>query len=192
MEVLSQAFNGWKEWLRRWATALVVFSTVSLTAAADREVQVKGALLSKLASFVEWPSDSFTSTNSPLVLGILGQDPFGREFDKALAAVTIQNRRFEVRRFNTAERARDCHILFISRSESNRVQTLLTTLRSAPVLTVADFNGFAAEGGMLNFIKVNGRLRFEANPDAATQAGLKISSRLLQVSDVVRSRGGKE
>ncbi len=153
------------------------------------EYQVKAAFLYNFAKFVEWPSDAFADPRSPIVLGILGEDPFGALLSEMVAGKTVNGRRLEVRHFRRGENFRDCHILFISSSEKRSVPLILGSLGGMSVLTVGETEGFAASGGTINLFLEQNKVRFEVNVEAATRSRLKISSKLLALARIVTSQG---
>lgn len=165
----------------------VLLMVASVCAGAEVESQVKGALIPKIANFVEWPETAFSSSNAPLVVAILGTDPFGAEFEQAMKQQRIHSRPVIVQRYNTWAHTNDCHILIVGRSEAPRMEQLVRRIGTRPILTLGDFAGFAEQGGVVNFIKVDGRIRFEVNLEAADKQRLRVSARLLQVSRVVRA-----
>jgi hypothetical protein len=75
----------------------------------------------------------------------------------------------------------------IAAEESGRVDEIIQALKNAPALTVAETAGFAKRGGIINFILQDSKVGFEANVDAARQAGLNISSRLLSLARIVQT-----
>lgn len=157
------------------------------------EYQVKGAFLVKFAMFVEWPAGTFPDARAPITIGILGDDPFGSEFETALKREVANGRPFSLKRSQTPQELTDCQILFVSASESQRVPEILDAMRNKPVLTVGDHEQFAHRGGMINFIKEGGKVRFEVNTAAIEASGLKISVKLMQVAkpvtpDVVKGK----
>lgn len=146
------------------------------------EYEVKSAFLIKFAMFVQWPTNALSpDVQVPLVVGILGEDPFGAKFDRSLKTETVNGRRVEVRRARNATELLGCQIVFISASEAARLTEYLTVFRERAILTVADVPDFASQGGMIGFFKESGKVRFEINPAAIERAGLKASSKLLQV-----------
>jgi hypothetical protein len=149
------------------------------------EYQVKAAFLYNFAKFVEWPPSSFPDASTPLRICVYGQDPFGQELRDITNGKTVNGRRLEVSNVTDLQQSRACHILFIAASEKGQMKHLLEGLRGTDVLTVGDTKGFAAQGGMINFVLENNRVQFEVSRKAAEQAGLKISSRLLSVAKVV-------
>jgi hypothetical protein len=155
------------------------------------EYQVKGAFLVKFAMFVDWPTKSFPDARTPITIGILGEDPFGGEFEAALKSEIANGRHFELKRFRNLQELTDCHMIFVNGPESQRLPEILTATRDKAVLIVGDRDRFAHEGGMVNFIKESGKVRFEVNAAAIEAHGLKISAKLLQVSRPVTPDGPK-
>lgn len=171
----------------RWKMFLV---GVCLLAAAARaqsvtEYQVKAAFLFNFARFVEWPADAFPSADSALQICVLGQDPFGREFEQVIVDKAVNGHRIEIAHPDGVPQARACQIVFIAASEKARLVSILQGLKGTSVLIVGDTPGFAALGGAINFVIDDGRVRFEINLKAAELAHLKISARLLTVAKVV-------
>jgi len=89
------------------------------------------------------------------------------------------------RRFRRIEDITACHILFISRSEAGHFASLAPRLRPLGVLTVADFDGFIREGGIIQFVTVKNKIRLRINLEAARGASLLISSKLLRPAMIV-------
>jgi hypothetical protein len=168
--------------------ALLAPSVLNAGAPAQ-EYEIKAVFLYNFAQFVQWPPDAFADKNAPLVIGILGNDPFGSYMDEAVRGETVNGRPFVVRRFGRAEDIDGCHILFISRSESGRLDEILDKLKGKSVLTVGDMDDFSHYGGMIRFVTENNKVRLRINVEAAKSAGLKISSKLLRPAEIVSRRG---
>lgn len=155
------------------------------------EYTVKAAYLFNFTKFTEWPDKAFAGADSPLVIGILGDDPFGSELDKAVEGKTVNGRGLKVKRFNgydgsQAAALRKCHVLFIAYSEKDRLRDVLQALSGAPVLTVSEIEQFPVKDGMILFDQEGQKIVLQINPTAAEKAGLKISSKLLMVSKVYK------
>jgi len=151
---------------------------------APSEYQVKAAILFNFAKFVEWPAVSFPDSAAPIIIGVLGEDPFGSALDAAKNR-TVNGRKIQIKRFNTVQEITACHILFISSSEKGRLVPLLRALRDFHMLLVGDMEKFAQRGGMINLILQNDAIDFEINVDAVKRAGLRINSRLLNMARIV-------
>jgi hypothetical protein len=153
------------------------------------EYQVEAAYLFNFLKFVEWPDESFADLLAPIVIGVVGEDPFGNALPQVVIGKTVQGRDLVIRIYHAGEDLRGAHILFISASERKRLPVILSSLRGSSVLTVADTSGFLDAGGMIQFLNENGRVRFAINVDATGRAKLKMSSKLLSLAKVVGGNG---
>lgn len=169
-----------------------VFVAVALAArqpraqsSPSREYQVKAVFLFNFAQFVEWPANAFPESQTPLVIGILGEDPFGTYLDEAVRGETVNDHPLVVQRYRRTEDITTCHILFISLSEGSRLEQVLTDLKGRNILTVGEGEGFARQGGMIRFVMDHNRVRLRINLEAAEAANLKLSSKLLRPAEIV-------
>src|SRR5437868_6513733 len=99
------------------------------------EYQSKAAFLFNFAKFVEWPPQAFASGKSPLVIGILGENPFHDDLARTVRDKTIDGHPLVIRELGSTIEATNCHILFISTSEKKRLPEILNTIKGASVLT---------------------------------------------------------
>jgi hypothetical protein len=161
-------------------------SCVRLTAQdlLPREYQIKAVFLFNFTQFVEWPSTAFAAPNSPLVIGILGEDPFGSYLDETVKDEVVDNHPLVVERFASAKDIRVCHILFINLKEKDDIRQALDDLKSQPILTVSDLDTFLRTGGMIRFFTENSRIRIRINVDRTTEENLTISSKLLRLAEI--------
>ena len=183
---------------RRFVTAAivaVVFATglgSQAQTTTTKDYKVKATYLFNFAQFVEWPAAVFADATAPIVIGVLGDDEFGPFLDQIVQGEKIKNRPLIVKRSRTVAELKDCHILFISKSEESRLGAILASLESSNVLTVGEVEGFARRGGVINFFLDGEKLRFEINTDAADRCGLKIRSQLLSLSKIVATAKDQE
>jgi hypothetical protein len=173
----------------RFITA--AFTALSLAfgaqAQAVEEYQVKAAFLYNFAKFIDWPADAFKSPKDPLVVCVLGQNPFGGALEDVIRGKTVEGRPFALRQISNAEEASSCQILFVSSESGKQFRSLAGNLKPAGILTIGEAPGFASSGGVVNFKLDQGRVRFEINVDAAEHAQLHISSKLLSLAQIVRT-----
>jgi hypothetical protein len=168
-----------------FAAGALFCATAAAQSDQPSEYQVKAAFLFNFTKFVEWPEDSVGDPHSPIVIGIIGDDPFGGSLIGIVAGEKVQGRPIVIMKYRRGDDLRRCHILFVSGSERLHTAQILTGLQDASVLTVSDIDGFAAAGGMMQFVKQGNRIHFVVNLDAATQAKLRVSSKLLALAQVV-------
>lgn len=178
------------------ATSLISIQAGPVPAQSVRpEYEVKAEFLSLFAQFVKWPPEAFHDTNAPLVIGVLGNDPFGEALDKAVKKEdAVGGRKLVVQRSRDVRELKACHVLFVSTSEKGRLDQILSVVTGSGggVLTVGETDGFARRGGIINLFLQDNKVRFEINTDAANRSGLKISSQLLSLAKIVGSAKGKE
>ena len=170
-------------------SALLVSGGLALSAPAapPGEYQLKAVFLFNFAQFVEWPPQAFPDAQAPLVIGVLGMDPFGAYLDETVRGETVNNRPLIVQRYGRVEDINTCHILFISRSEADRLEQIRASLRGRHILTVSDAEDAALRGVMIRMITVENKIRLRINLEEAQAANLKISSKLLRPAEIVTS-----
>ena len=152
------------------------------------EYLIKAGFIYNFAKFVEWPSTAFSQPDSPIMIGVLGTDPFGSVLDRLVEDKKIGQRGFVVKRYKWGKDLKDlkeCKILFVSASEKAHIDEIVQAVKGLPILMVGETPGFAERGGIIRFTLEDNRVRFEINVDAAHQADLNISSRLLTLAKII-------
>lgn len=167
--------------------AALIFLALALisnrgSAQTSREYQIKAAFVFNFAEFTDWPPEAFENKDSPLVIGILGTDPFGSVLDETVRNEKVRGHRLTVERYRTVEEIRTCHILYIGQSEASHLDQVLDALQGKPVLTVSDIEGSAPRGVMIRFLTEKNKIRLRINVEAARAVRLTISSKLLRAA----------
>jgi len=148
------------------------------------EYEVKAAYLYNFAKFIDWPAEKLAEGSSPLVIGILGEDPFGNTLDATVKDKAIRNHALKIRRLDAGEDPRGCHILFVGKPQNSELDAIAEKVKDSAVLIVGETNDFLDHGGMIRFFLESDTVRFEINPAPALRARLQISSKLLSVAKV--------
>jgi len=157
------------------------YSRAGTTGKAATAQAIEAAFLYRFLFYVDWPEPALGGPDDTIKVCVLGEDPFG-ELLTPIESKTVDGRPLALRRFRRLQEARDCHLLFIGRSELDRLDEVFADLEGRPVLTVSDGERFVERGGMIGFVVKRGRVRFEINREAADRAGLRLSSHLLRVA----------
>ena len=179
-----------------WTAWVILFYSLMLCAPcgfcgeprAASEYQIKAVRLMNFAKYVDWPSQTFAETNSPIVVGVIGENKFGDDLKDATVGRCYGGRKIEVREVGDEKDWDKCQILFVSASEEKRQSELLKSLKARPILTVGESDTFTRDGGVISFTKKDGKVRFEIDLNSAREAGLGISSKLLSLADTVRGK----
>jgi hypothetical protein len=150
------------------------------------EYEVKAAFIYNFAKFVEWQPDAFMGHPQTIVIGIIGDDPFGDVLDQTVKDKLVNNKKLEIHRFKSNEPPVGCQILFICPSEKQNLSAILKKVQGQNVLLVGDMEGFARSGGIINLVMTDGKVHFEINMSAAERSGLKISSRMLKLAQIIK------
>jgi hypothetical protein len=150
---------------------------------AQQAYEVKGAFLFKFLSYVEWPDDALAGPHTPLVIGVLGDEDVRGALQDIVQGRQAQGRSVEVRRVKAGDAPEGLHMLFAGRDS---VPELARYAGRRGLLLVGDSDDGLARGAMINLVLAENRVRFEIAPEAAERAGLRISSRMLALAQVVR------
>lgn len=173
--------------LRGWASILLaaLAGSGSLHAEISREYQLKAAFLFNFTKFVEWPARRFADERSPILIGVVGENPIGAALADLVTGRLVNGRPIAVAYpKNTGEMQR-VHLLFVARGEEDRL-TELQSSGTTVVLTVGESDRFAELGGMINFVVADEKVRFEVNLATAEKHGIKISAQLVKLAARVR------
>ncbi len=172
-----------------WRT--VMLGLVLLVAASSapakgisKEHQLKAAFLFNFTKFVEWPADRFETTDSPIVIAVLGRNPFDGELHKLVEGRSVNGRFIHVRLIEGADEIPHAHVVYVAAGEETRLNNSI--FGEPGVLTVGESAVFAERGGVIRFTLIDGKVRFEINQASGDQAGLKLSGQLLKLATVVR------
>jgi len=168
-------------------SALLFSSTPGWSAETGnyKEYQIKAAFLYNFTQFIEWPTNAFPEASTPLKIGILGTDPFGKTLDDLVRDEKVSGHPLAVVRYRHVEDIKDCHILFVSQSEASRIDDILHALKDRPILTVGESENFARNGGMIRFLTEKNKTRLRINATAAKDANLILSAKLLKLAEIV-------
>jgi uncharacterized protein DUF4154 len=174
---------------RLWLTAAGLMLLAGRPAAAQgvraSASEVQAVFLFNFAQFVDWPADAFPDAQAPLVIGVLGKDPFGEVLDDIVRSETVRGRSFRVDRYRRVEDVKDCQILFISQSEAKRLDGILGALKNRPILTVTNSGDLDRTGGIIRFVLDESKIRLSIDLEAAQAARLTFSSKLLRSAAIV-------
>jgi len=151
-------------------------------AGAEREYELKAAVLYHIIEYVEWPKDSAPEPGTTRI-ALLGQIPFAAALE-VLNGKSLQGRKLVVKRIEKPQDAGDCQVVFISNSEKPRISQIISEFKNRPILTVSEVEGFAERGGIVNLVAGQNRINMEINREVARESRLSISSQLLKLAKV--------
>jgi hypothetical protein len=170
------------------AVVLLFLSLGSAKAQVSREYQLKAVFLYNFAQFTDWPTNTFADDKSPIVIGIIGPDPFGSALEDTIRNETVVGHPLTIQHYSSPADIKTCHILFITQPEIRHADEILKAIDGKPVLTVADADNPATAKVMIRFAVENNKVHFRINTETARAANVSLSSKLLRVADATPSR----
>jgi len=171
-----------RRWLIGLATGLLA-AALPAAAAEALEASVKAAYIYKFLAYVDWPPASFANAEAPQVIGVMAADAVEADLEQLVTGRHVNGRPLVVRKIVAGDSLEGVHVLYLGRNA--RAPAVMPLVAGKPTLVITDAPTGLAEGGALNFVMVDGRVRFEAAPAAAERSGLRLSSRLLAVAERV-------
>jgi hypothetical protein len=171
------------------AIILITLGILPSQAQVSREYQIKAVFLYNFAQFTDWPTNAFANEKSPIVIGIVGPDPFGAALEETVRGETVQGHPLAIEHYAHAADIKTCHILFITQQEIRHADEIAKSLKGKPVLTVADSDGTAPVPAIIRFAVENNKVHFRINASAARAANLNLSSKLLRVAEATPAGG---
>lgn len=182
--------------MRAWAAGAgtllfaTLCATLSIPAAGQGERSlergVKAAFLYKFAGYVEWPAGALPAADAPIVIAVAQEAALADELERIVPGRRIDNHPIVVRRLREGDSLAGIQILFIGAGDRGRTASLVRAAQPHPLLVVTEIDNGLALGSGINFVLHEGRVRFEASPEAVERSGLKLSSRLLSVASNAR------
>jgi len=172
------------------ALLLAVLLPAGTSAQDATDARLRAAFLFNFIQYVEWPSNPVSTLDAPLLIGIY-QDP-----ELAAAAIsmvegrTVGGRTVAVRVLSRPDQVEDLFVLYVGSTDPLEIARGLNEVEGRPVLTVGYADGFAARGGMINFVLEDRRMKFEVNRKATEESGLRLSSQLLRLARIVGDGAG--
>lgn len=161
----------------------MLLSSLPAKAQLPREYQLKAVFLYNFVQFTEWPTNAFADDKSPIVIGIVGADPFGPVLEQTIQDENVSGHPLVVQHYPHAADIKTCHMLFITQPEIRHLDEILKAIKDKPVLTVSDTDSSTTAGVMIRFILENNKVHFRINAPAARAANINLSSKLLRVAE---------
>jgi hypothetical protein len=150
------------------------------------ESEVKAMFVYNFLKFVEWPSESIR-TKDPFVVLIIGDGPTADATERFLESKTIGERPLFVRRTKWDQSLAGARAVFVIERDPKKLHLILEAAAAAGVLTIGEGESFATRGGVIGLLVENRKVRFDVDTTAAQIAGLRVSSKLLALTRIVRS-----
>lgn len=168
-------------------TAVILSPRVSAAGQPLSASEVKAGFLVNFAKFTTWPADVFAGDTAPIVIAVVGADPFGQAIDHAVRGQKAGERPIQVKRVGSRDDLGVYHLVFIASSEQKQLDQILSRLDGSAALSVSDIQGFSQAGGAIELVMDGNRVRFEVNVGHSERRRVKVSTRLVALATKVHS-----
>ena len=165
----------------------LIASAGALAEDASLERKVKAAFLANFPQFIEW-SEKNLPAKEGVIIGVIGDDVFADVVEEAASHKTVNGKPIKVKKYRSVEDAGESQILFVGSGARTDTEPIIKQCRKSGTLTVGEGSSFLDAGGVIRFVIRDDRVQLEINPDAAKAAGLKISSKLLRLASIVKTK----
>lgn len=171
--------------LPRLSSMLLITLVLALPLPADAldEPTLKAVYLYNFVQFVTWPHEASgdTANGNTLRLCIVGGDPGGQIV--ALNGRPVRRMKIQIQQEDKTALPGKCHVVYLPAGSVGTLARLIETTHSLPVLVVSEDEAATPLGAAISVFEGRERkLEFDINLSAARNAGLQISSRLLQLA----------
>ena len=166
--------------------ALSLQAAPSPPATAEGEYALKAVFVYNFLRFIDWPAAAFGAPDEPMVIGIIGEDPFGPLLRETVQGEMPRGRNIRIEHYRSPREMRKCHLLFVGRTEESRYKEMLSSVAGKSIVTVGETESFLDAGGMIALTTDRNRIRLTMAPTAMRAASLDVSSKLLRVAEIRR------
>ena len=159
---------------------LLVVCSFKNVSAQDFDARLQTVFIYQITNYFQWPNDHETFT-----IGVLGKTPLLKELYKLAAAKKIKNKTIIIKQFNSISSVTDCHILFIPYKESLKIDSIKKMLKGKQVLLISEKPGMARKGASINFVSIDGMMKFELNKSSYKASGLRALPMIEKISLII-------
>ncbi|UII31327.1 YfiR family protein [Fulvivirga ulvae] len=173
-----------RSFLKKYGPVILCFLCFNVEAPAQiGETRLKSIWLEKFSKFIEWPT---SDTLDYFTITILGEGDINQYLYDIYKNRTIKNKPVKINVIDKIDSLENCNILFINTEQAKDLDKVLDKVRSKPILTIGDTQGFAKKGIIINFYLEQNKVRFELNISAAKSSGLDVDFRLLEAARIIK------
>ncbi len=172
---------------RRWTRLLALLGALGSSSAwAVDEQELKAAIVFNLLLFVEWPADAAAASTVSRVLCVSPSNALNAPL-KALQGRPVRSQLLEVRDLPAGASRAACHAVYLDAGDTSRQAGAKPDLAVAALVISDDVDSPLPQAAIV-LRHVGGRIGFDVNLEAARQARLQFSSKLLRLARSVNDR----
>lgn len=158
-------------------STLIFFPTHVYADNTELEYRVKSAFLFNFTKFIQWPAAK--KIRSDFSMCVAGNRQFYAKLIDTLGNMQNNNQAIKFNFIQDPSEAQQCQLVFLGFADRESLKEWISGMSGFAVLTVSDAQDFINVGGMIQFIIIDGKIRFDINQSAAHSLSIKVSSKLL-------------
>ncbi len=164
------------------ALLCVLMTVMSFQTVSAQKEKFHSIFIYNFSKYVKWP-DGMSS--GKFVIGVLGSSAITSELKEMATTKSVNGMAIDVKQISSISEAKGCHIVYIASGESGKLEQVVSQTQSQSVLIVTDKPGLAKQGAAINFVEIDGKVKFELNQQNAEAHGLKVSGSLTSLAILV-------
>lgn len=162
---------------------LLIGILISSQVTFAQKAKYHGDIIYRLSKHISW---SEYSKGYKFILGVVGNSHDYQYFQSfASSKSTINDHLVEVRYYACTDNIDECDLIYLSEDCSIDIDQVIKKTSNEPILIVTGKDGYGKSGSIINFVDVDGKLRFELNQGEARQRGLKVSDELKRLAILI-------
>ncbi|MFQ3575885.1 MAG: YfiR family protein [Cytophagales bacterium] len=169
-----------KGYLKLLLICLIFILSVN-TSFSQAKYKIYAGFINHFTKYVQWPANTKTGD---FVIAIVGDCPIATDL-QPLSGKTVGSQSIVVKTFKKASEITAAHIIFLpeqSKSAAAEVDKIAKTMNA---LFVTEFDGGAKKGADINFVEIEGKLKFEISNANNEAHGLKVAAELKKLGIVL-------
>ena len=160
----------------------ILLMIVSFQSAWAQKEKYHSIFIYNFSRYVKWPD---AQSSGIFVIGVLGKSAIQKDLETMATTKRANGMSIEIKNFSSIEEIQNCHILYVSTSESDKMEHVVSSTQNQSILIVTDNPGLAQKGAAINFVEVDGKIKFELNQQNAEVRGLKVAGSLASLAILV-------
>lgn len=167
--------------MKRLFLALALMALAGPSVLRAEDAKFTALFIMNFAKYVEWPGGA-----GDFVITVLGNDPVIDELKIIAEKTKIGERALVIQKAGTPDQVGKCDLVYLPPDKKSAYDALAARFGNG-VLIVTNADGMAQKGAPINLATIDGKQKFEINPEGLKKSGLGAKPVLFKLGKVVGS-----
>ena len=150
----------------------------------SQDYQFHKVYIYNFTKYIQWPPEM---QGGDFVIGVYGKSSMINELKAMSLNRTVGAQKITVKEIHSPQDASTCHVVFVPSGKSGSLTDLKSKLDGRPTLIITEKDGLAKQGSAINFVLVDGKLKYELNKNSIDKAGLKVMPDLVKLAILINT-----